>query len=412
MTKFTPVWRIRIDGGVYTSTTMAQMSITSGRTDIYSQPVASYAHFQIIDLDSAAFPINVNDTVTVEIQDSTATFIPLWGGFVTDLSVEVVSSGSAGITTAAVITALGSLARLPKALTLGVLAIDLEGVQIETILTDLLINNWSEVAPTLTWANYGPTTTWANAENVGLGEIDAGQYELDGRSSSETDMYSLCAALATSGFGYLYENSSGQICYADTIHRETYLGAHGYTVLSALDAYGSGIRTATRTGDVRNEISVVWKSGTETATDVTSISSFGRLAQTVQTTLNHAVDATDQADRYLNLRAYPRAQFDSITFPLSNPDITDGDRDALLNVFMGQPIQIDDLPLNINSGQFQGFVEGWTFSSSYNSLDLTLMMSPIEFSLIALQWAQVSAAENWNTLSPTLTWDTALGVIA
>ena len=79
---------------------------------------------------------------------------------------------------------------------------------------------------------------------------------------------------------------------------------------------------------------------------------------------------------------------------------------------MGMPISLTDLPLNISGGQFQGFVEGFTWSVSLNSILLTINMSPIEFSLVAINWEQVNAAEQWNTLSNTLTWEKATGAVA
>jgi hypothetical protein len=71
---------------------------------------------------------------------------------------------------------------------------------------------------------------------------------------------------------------------------------------------------------------------------------------------------------------------------------------------MGMPVNITDLPSNITNGQFQGFVEGWTFSAGYNALYLTLTVSPTAYSLQSTRWNGVSAAETWNTLSPTLEW--------
>jgi hypothetical protein len=104
------------------------------------------------------------------------------------------------------------------------------------------------------------------------------------------------------------------------------------------------------------------------------------------------------------LRAYPQAQFRSITFPISNPEIDDADRDSLLNVFMGLPLNITELPANITGGSFQGFVEGWTFSAGYNSLYLTLTVSPTAYSLQAARWNTVPITEKWNTLNPGLDW--------
>lgn len=411
MTLWSPEWRVSIDGVQYEGLTVANVSITAGRNDINVQPVASYCSMEILQLSNETFTFGINSGLTVELKDSTGTFVPIFGGNITDVAQQLRNAGSTTYVTSTSITALGALARLPKALTEGVLTKDLDGVQISSILSDLLLNSWNEVAAALTWATYDPTITWANAENAGLGTIDPGDYELAARSSSETDMYSICAALATSGLGYLYEDAQGRINYADATHRQDYLTTNGYTVLSANQAIAAGLRTVTQAQNVRNVISVKWKSGTESATDATSVATYGKLSQSVQTTLEKAVDATAQASRYLSLRAYPRAMFGAITYPLSSPEIDDSDRDALINVFMGQPIHIDDLPSNMGA-VFEGFVEGWTWSVTYGNATLTINASPTEFSLVTLRWNQVSASEAWNTLSNTLTWEKATGVVS
>lgn len=411
MTVFNPEWKVTIGAIEYTNVTLSGVTMTSGRTDIYSQPVAGYCTLTIINLDESAFTFQVNDGLTLQIKDSSGTYIPIFGGTLTDIGIEVSAAGVAGIATAATLTALGALARLPKALTAGVLTKALDGVQIETILTDLLVNNWTEVPAALQWNTYPATVTWENAENTGLGEIDSGIYELANRSSEITDMYSLVSALANSGFGYLYEDAQGRISYAGADHRQNYLANNGYTTISANAASSAGIRTITQSGDVRNDISLKWKSGTVSASDLTSIASFGKLSQSIQTTLEHQVDAESQAARYLSLRSFPRAKFESISFPVTSPEIDDTTRDKLLNVFMGLPIKITDLPLNISGGQFEGYVEGWTWSVGLNSIYLTINVSPIEFSQVAIEWQQVSVAESWNTLSNTLTWENAIGAV-
>jgi len=412
MTIFNPEWKVTIGSIEYTDITLSGVTMTSGRTDIYSQPVAGYCTLTIINLDESAFVFEVNDGLTLQIKDSSGTFVPIFGGTLTDIGIEVSAAGTAGIATTATLTALGALSRLPKALTNGVLSVDLDGVQIETILTDLLVNNWTEVPAALQWNAYPPTVTWENAENTGLGEIDSGLYELENRGSSITDVYSLVSDLANSGFGYLYEDALGRISYAGADHRQNYLANNGYTVISANVASSSGIRTITQSGDVRNDIALTWKSGTVTASDTASIAQFGKLSQNIETTLNHSADAVSQANRYLSLRSYPRAKFESISFPVTSPEIDDATRDKLLGVFMGLPLRITDLPLNISSGQFEGYVEGWTWSVGLNSIYLTINLTPIEFSQVAIEWQQVSVAESWNTLSNTLTWENAIGAVA
>jgi len=412
MTIFNPEWRVTIDGQIYTDVILSGVSITSGRTDIYSQPVAGYCSLTVINLDNSVFPFNVNQGMTLQLKDSTDTYRTIFGGNITDVTLEVVSAGGSGIATAASLTALGALSRLPKALTEGVLAKDLDGVQIASLLTDLLVNNWLEVPPAFTWASYPAATTWLNAENTGLGTIDDGIYELESRTSEVTDVYSLASSLAVSGFGYLWECSCGLINYAGATHRQDYLANNGYTTISANQGLAAGIRTVTQSGDVRNVIALKWRAGTEEVEDLESLAVFGKLGQTITTTLEKKTDAEDQAQRYLDLRSYPRAKFESITFPITSPELSDEQRDALLGIFMGMPISLTDLPLNISGGQFQGFVEGFRWSVSLNSILLTINMSPIEFSLVAINWEQVNAAEQWNTLSNTLTWEEATGAVA
>jgi hypothetical protein len=71
---------------------------------------------------------------------------------------------------------------------------------------------------------------------------------------------------------------------------------------------------------------------------------------------------------------------------------------------MGLPLNIQNLPGNMTNGEFQGFVEGWTWTANLNSLSLTLNLSPVSFSLQAFGWDDVPVTETWQTLSPTLTW--------
>ena len=345
--------------------------------------------------------------MTVYVNDSTGTPVALFGGSITDVIVGVQSGGSIGITQTISITALGALSRLPKVLTEGILVKELDGEQIYSVLEGILYGAWNEVPAALTWAAYNPTTTWANAQNSGLGQIDSGNYELTARSASVTDVYSLVAALANSGLGYLYENSSGQISYADSTHRSTYLASNGYVDLSANNAFASGLQIATRSGDVRNSITIKYKNGQQvSASEQDSIDVYGTLAQSIQTTLEHTADANSQAAFYLGLRAYPRANFNQISFPIGSPELDDSDRDNLLKVFMGMPVTINDLPINMGT-KFQGFVEGWQMQAGINSLTISMYLTPTEFSLQAMKWDDVSGAETWNTISNTLIWDDA-----
>jgi hypothetical protein len=407
MTQWTPEWSLTVDGGQdYTNLTLANLTITSGRTDIYSQPRAGYCNLEIINLDLSPINIDVNDSVTIKVKDSTGTYVDVFGGYITDIEVAVDTTGTGGVNERIRLTALGALSKLPKTLTTGVLTKAYDGDQIYSILEQVLFSTWNQLSSSLTWAAYNPTTTWANAGNSGLGDIDRpGNYELTSRSSSVVDVYSLVAALATSGLGYIYEDASGRIGYADSTHRSSYLASNGYVDLTGNQALSQGIRTVRRIGDLRNKVTITYKSNAQvTASDAESIAQYGSQAQDISTTLENSADATSQASFYLGIRAYPQDVFDSITFSLGNPELDDTDRDALLNVFMGLPVNIQDLPTNMVNGRFQGFVEGWTFRAGYNRLDLTLNVSPTAFSLQSMQWGDVGAAETWNTINTSLEW--------
>jgi hypothetical protein len=411
MTQWNPIWLVEIDGVEYTDAILANLTIRNGRTNIYEQAQAGYVNIQLLDLAQTIIPVTINSTLSVSVKDTAGVFVAIFGGNVVDIALEVREVGSTAFTQTYSITALGALARLPKVIRRQNLARDFDGDQILEVLSQVLYNQWQQVAGGLTWATYPATTTWANAENNGLGEIDTpGNYDLAAQGNDPIDVYSLVAALATSGLGYIYEDAQGRIGYADSTHRTTYLAGNGYVDLDANHARGTGLRIETRVGDVRNAITI--KYGTNSQNDVSdsdpiSISTYGNLAQIITTTLHDANDANAQAAFYLSLRANPQPIFSEITFDLTNPELDNSDRDNLIGIFMGEAIALNNLPLNMSSGTFQGFVEGWSFQASYNQLSVTLLLSPLAYSLQAMRWNDVPITETWSSVSPTLTWENA-----
>jgi hypothetical protein len=414
VTAWTPEYRIRANGDTITGITLVGFSITSGRTDVNSQAQAGYAAIRILNLTNQIYTWGINTSINIEVKDTTATFVPIFGGRISDIAVGVERSGSEGAVTVIDIYALGALAKLQNAVWEGSLSKDFDGIQIRTILESLLTNAWNEVPPAETWATYNATETWENAQNIGIGEIDEGEYEMISRSANPVNMYSYVADLANSGIGYLYEDANGLISYGDADHRQNYLVANGYVNLDANDALSDGIRSTTRQGDIVNDLVINYKNnfGTSyTFTDQTSIDNFGLYARSINSLIDDDPDAELVAERFVNFRSTPKAKFDSITFALQNPEISDSNRNSLLNVFMGMPVAIANLPANINSGSFVGYVEGWTFRSTLSGLTLSLTLSPTEFWTVAQDWDQVTATLTWAGVDGTLTWQNATGVI-
>jgi hypothetical protein len=408
MTLWNPEYRVKVNGSTVTSATLAGMTITSGRTNIYEQPQAGYCNLSLLETNESNVNFEINDSVSVEVKKTNGTYVYLFGGFITDLSVEVANSGSTALSQRINIVAVGALARLARAIFDGNISSDMDGDQIYAVLSGVLFDTWNEVSASLTWNTYDPTVTWANAQNSGLGQIDQpGDYELDSQNNVLNNVYAVVSGLATSGLGYLYEDAQGRIGYADSTRRGEYLAANGYVDLDGNHATGPGLNIIKRAGDVRNSITISYTSSgnsSVTDSDAASIADYGQLAATVATTLKNQSDANAQAAFYLEIRAYPQFEMSRITFEIGSPEIDNTDRDTLLEVFMGLPLNITNLPSNMVGGEFQGFVEGWTWRAGYNRLTLELNVSPISYSLQAFRWNNVPITETWQTIDQTMTW--------
>jgi len=411
MTVFTPDWKLTIAGTEYTDIAISDIQHQAGRDDLYTQPSPSYMQITLVALSGQTLPFAINDSFSLQVKNSSGTYVNLFGGDITDLTVEVGAFGNIAKVANYTILAMGSLVKLAKEIYNGTISQDEDGNQIYDLLSSVLLGTWAEVPAASTWATYSATETWANASNLGLGEIDQpGLYTMENRAASPDTIYNIASLIANSAFGYLYEDNAGNIGYADADHRQNYLLTNGYVDLDANHALGSGLSTITRSGDIRNDVYINYGNNfgsQKTATSATSIATYGYKAESIQSVLHSAVDAQAVADRYIAQRAFPQPVFQSITFPLTNPEIDNSDRDNLLGIFMGQPLNIQNLPEQISSGEFEGYVEGWRWSTRFNELFLTLNLSPVAFSQVAMRWNTVPIGEAWNTLSNTLTWEYA-----
>ena len=411
MTVFTPEWKLTVAGTDYTNIAISDITHQAGRTDIYSQPSPSYMQITLVALSGQTLPFAINDSFALQVKNSSGTYVNLFGGDITDLTVEVGAFGNVANVVNYTILAMGSLVKLAKEIYNGTISQDEDGNQINTLLSSVLLGTWNDVPAASTWSGYSATETWANALNLGLGEIDTpGLYTMENRAASPDTIYNIASLIANSAFGYLYEDNEGNIGYADADHRQNYLLTNGYVDLDANHALGSGLSTITRSGDIRNDIYINYGNNfgsQETATSATSIATYGYKSESIQSVLHSAVDAQAVADRYIAQRAFPQPAFQSITFPITNPEIDNSDRDALLGIFMGQPLNIQNLPAQISGGEFQGYVEGWRWSTRFNELFLTINLSPVAYSQVAMRWNTTPITETWQTIDQTLTWEYA-----
>jgi hypothetical protein len=411
MSVWTPDWKLTVGGIDYTDIAISDIQHESGRTDIYLQPNPSYIQISLVALNGQTLPFDINDSLDLQVKNSAGTYVSLFGGDITDVSVTVGATGSIATVVEYTIIAMGSLAKIAKEIYTGTISQDEDGNQIYDVLSSVLLGTWNDVPAASQWSTYNATETWANAVNLGLGEIDQpGLYTMENRGSEPDTIYNILSLIANSAFGYLYEDNAGNIGYADADHRQNYLLTNGYIDLDAGHALGSGLSTVMRSGDVRNDVLINYGNNfnsQKTATSPSSIALYGYKSESINSVLHSAVDAQAVADRYIAQRAFPQPKFQSITFPITNPEIDNSDRDALLGVFMGLPVYLTNLPNQISGGEFEGYVEGWSWSTRFNELFLTINVSPVAFSQVAMRWNTTPITEAWNTIDPSLTWEYA-----
>jgi hypothetical protein len=411
MSVWTPDWKLIVSGVDYTDIAISDIQHQAGRDDIYLQPNPSYIQISLVALNGQTLPFDINDSLDLQVKDTSASYVSIFGGDITDVTVAVGATGSVATVVEYTIIAMGSLARIAKEIWNDNISQDEDGDQIYAILSSVLLGTWNDVPSATTWATYNATETWENAVNLGLGDIDQpGLYTMTAQSNVTDTIYNVVADIANSAFGYIYEDNAGNIGYADADHRQNYLLTNGYVDLDAGHALGAGLSTVMRSGDVRNDIYINYGNNfnsQETATDLASIALYGYKAETINSRVQGSVDAQEIADRYIAQRAYPLPKFQSITFPITNPEIDNSDRDALLGVFMGMPVYLTNLPNQISGGEFEGYVEGWSWSTRFNELFLTINVSPVAFSQVAMRWNTTPITEAWNTIDPSLTWEYA-----
>jgi hypothetical protein len=411
MSAWTPDWKLTVGGVDYTDIAISDIQHEAGRDDIYSQPNPSYIQITLIALNNQTLPFDINDSLDLQVKDSSATYVNLFGGDITDVTVEVGQTGATATVIQYTIIAMGSLARIAREIWNDNISQDEDGNQVYEILSSVLLGTWNDVPAASQWSTYNATETWLQAVNLGLGEIDQpGLYTMSSQSNVTDTIYNVVSDIANSAFAFIYEDNSGNIGYADADHRQTYLLANGYVDLDAGHALGNGLSTVMRSGDVRNDIYLNYGNNynsQETATDAASIALYGYKAETINSRIHGSADAQAIADRYIAQRAYPLPKFQSITFPITNAEIDNSDRDNLLGVFMGMPVFLDNLPTQISGGSFEGYVEGWSWSTRFNELFLTINVSPTAFSQVAMRWNTTPITEAWNTIDPSLTWEYA-----
>jgi len=414
MTVFTPTHKVTIAGVEYTSEILSGGTITAGRVDIFDQTQPSYCNLELVNLSGTSPTVSLLDSVVIETKNSSGTYVKLFTGEVSSVS-NTLSGAGAGGTFANVlqIQAQGSLGALVKRFA-GTVSypIELDGARITRILQETLYTAWEDLSTTLTWNDIAISDTWANYGVQGIDTIDAGRYTVLARSAGAENAFDLVNTTSSSGLGYLYETTAGNIGYADAERRTNNYGANliplDSTVVSSV-----GVQTRLQISDIVNSVVVQYGSPTAEveAIDDASVNLYGVIQQVNATILSDATQAANQATRFVGLRGIPKTGFDSLSLDLANGNLDNTTRDSLLGVTMDKALFVSALPVGLfPTGEFEGFVEGWTWTLGKNSLDLQMIVSNKIYSTVDVQWEDYNSITQWQNLNSVLTWlDLAIG---
>ena len=381
MTAWNPQPTVTINGTAFTSTTLWNVSIGYGRTSIWEQARASFANISILNTTNTDHGFDMNQVVIVKVKNSAGVDVTLFTGKITSVDNTIDSSGSVATSAIQTITAVGPFADMSRKIIGG--------------------SAWPKEFDDVRM------TRIFNDAGVAIDVVDTpGVYEFKAVTPPVTDAYSLAATYATQAFGYIYETSGYEVGFANEARRFVDARDNGFLVIPKSYVLWGGIASQKTLADITNSVSVTWRAGTESANDLTSQATYGIVAASVNTELHNDYDAQDQADRYVVLRAYPRTSLSSFTVQVDSSVITDANRDKFLAMAMGEPIEIDNLPIPIKNTTYRGFVEGYTFSINRYQMSLTLTTSDYSYSVTPTRWQDVNAADIWATVNAAIQWDT------
>jgi len=406
MTVFTPTYRVTIAGTVQTSTILQDATITYGRNDFFEATQPSYCNLELLNLDGTSPVVELLDTVVIEVQNSTGTFVKLFTGEVSGVYNRFEGAGLGGKPNTLQIQAIGALGLLVKRYA-GAVAYpeELDGARIQRILEETLFTAWEDLSNTLTWNDLPVAETWANYGIQGIDTIDAGRYEVLARPAAIEQAYELTDTTQQSGLGYLYDTADFEIGYADAERRS----ANYATNLIELDAnlVNADIQTRLQTADIVNSVVIQYDDPVleVVAQNDTSINNYGLLEEIRSTILAQTVDATEQATNFVNYRGTPKTSLEAVSVNLAHSDMTNTVRDDLLAVTMDSLLYLDNIPVGlIPEGYFEGFVEGWTWTLGRKNLELTMSVSNSIYSTLDVQWEDYNAVIQWQNLDNTTTW--------
>lgn len=375
-----PQGTVTIDGTSYTDKTLWNVQITYGRSNIWDQSRAGFANVQLLSADGVHFNIEMNDTLVIQVRNSIGSDVTVFTGKVTDVSNNVQASGDSGTVVISTITAIAPLGQMSRAI-VGSSAYpkEYDDDRMTTILTEA-----------------GVTIDVVDTPPV---------YEFTARSANPADAYSLATYYAQMAFGYVYETTDGKVGYANESRRLNEVQDNGYWTIPENYILWSGVSSNRTLNDIMNSIILTYKSNASvSASDIGSVATYGEIGSRVNTELENLSEAQYQADHYIALRALPQTNLSQFSVMLDSSFISSADLDIFLEMYMGKPIQILNLPNAVMDSVYKGFIEGWVLSFNEYQANMTLTSTDSSLSIVPTRWQDVSALQKWSDVGATVKW--------
>jgi hypothetical protein len=394
----------------YADNTIADISISLGRGDVIDATQAGYARIVLWTPADTPLTISLSDIVTVSIDKGTTGTATIFTGIVSDIDLSLAQYGDIGSVAEYSLTAVGPLAQLNKRIAGSTgYAKQKDGDRVFAILSEAFLTQWDDVAPTTTWNDIPNAVQWDNYDGVNE-EIVAnlattidrpGVYELTAYSDGPANALDLVNDAAQSGRGVIYEAGNGHLHYGDYASRVSAPVVN----LTADDLLTDGLQSSAQWSEIVNDVTVTYKANAEKqARNEASVTLYGQLAGTRETSLENAADAQTQANDFLASRAFPRVYPESLTVALHNPNVSDAKRDALIAAENGTAITTSSLPAVFGT-TFEGYLEGYTWRLTRYEAYIDLICSAQSETYSSIIWYQLPPDGTWAAYNPTKRWN-------
>jgi hypothetical protein len=323
----------------------------------------------------------MDQVVVLKVKNTAGTDTTIFTGRITSVENSLAGSGTIGTSAVQTITAVGPFSKMSRKI--------------------IGKSNWSKEMDTVRM------TRIFNDAGVTIDKVDTPAiYEFAARTANDIDAYTAAASFAQQSFGYIYETADYKVGFANESRRTIDANLLGYKVIPNNHILWNNVSSQKTLADILNNMTLTYNSGTKTATDATSISAYGQVDGSIATSLHNATDAQTQADRYVTLRANPRTSLSSFTIPINSPNVNDTMRDFYIDMTMGEPINITNLPIPLKNTDYKGFVEGYSFSINQYEMILNLITSDYTYSFTPSRWQDVSGTLTWNGVGALVQWTT------